>query len=138
MNRRVVAVALGLLLVGPVFAGGFGSSAPSARIPIPAREFTATVEDQGGTTVEVTSISYNGEVYVYGLNGLGQSTIMFEKIKEIRIEPSTESGKRIMFVVGREGAPMTLVVDADVPTYGQTPYGSYTINVEHIRRITFP
>lgn len=138
MKPRVLAVAAGLLLVGPVFAAGFGgSSAPPARIPAPAHDYAATVEDQSGTSVDVTQISYNGEVYVYGLVGLGQQTIPFENIKEIRIEPSTETGKRVAFVTTRDGKSVSLVVDADIPAYGKTTFGTYSITVEKIRRIAF-
>ncbi len=138
MKPRVLAVAFALLLVGPVFAAGFGTSgAPPERIPTPAHDFAATLEDQSGTTVEVTQISYNGEVYLYGLVGLGQQTVPFENIKEIRIEPSTVTGKRVAFVTTRDGKSVSLVIDSDVPAYGRTSFGTYSITVDKIRRISF-
>jgi len=65
----LAAVLGGLCVAVPVLAGGFtGADAPS-RIPIPAREFSATFEDTGGTSVSGSRVTFNGEVFVYGRYG---------------------------------------------------------------------
>lgn len=140
MRKKAVgfaAVVVGLLAVGPVFAGSFGSDAPPARIPIPAHDYAAVVEDQSGTRVDVTQVSYNGEVFIYGNLGQGQITVPFDTIKEVRFEPSTETGKRIAFVTLKDGQSVKLIVEFDVPAYGKTAFGSYSIEVDKISRISF-
>ena len=136
---RVGAVLVGLLMGGPALGAGlgFGGDVPPARIPIPARDFSAVVEDQTGVTVDVTQVSYNGEVYLYGLYGAGQVTIPFEKIREIRFEPSNEKGKRVAFATLRDASSVRVVIDDDVPAYGKTAFGTYQITVDRVRRMTF-
>jgi hypothetical protein len=137
--RRFVAIGLLLLFSGGVLANGLGGGdVPPARIPIPARDFKAIVEDQQGTRVEVTQASWNGEVFLYGNVGEGQVTVAFENIAEVRVEPSQDSEKRVAFVKLKDGQSVSVVIDADVPAYGRTPYGTYSITADKIRKIEFP
>jgi hypothetical protein len=95
------------------------------------------VEDQSGVTVEVTQVSYNGEVYLYGLFGDGQVTVPFENLQEVRFEPSNEPGKRVAFAALRDGSSVRVLVEEDIPAYGKTSFGTYQITVDKIRRISF-
>jgi hypothetical protein len=135
-----VAVALLALAVGSVgWANGFGGSdAPPARIPIPARNFSAVVEDLQGVRVPVTEVTYDGEVFLYGTFGEGQVTVPFEKIKEVRVEPTNEPTKRVAFVILADGSNVQLVIESDTLAYGRTSFGTYSIAVEKVRRIEFP
>lgn len=128
--------ALALAVAVPVLATGFGGSdSPGARIPIPARDFAAVVEDQSGIRIEVTQATYNGEVHLYGFMGEGQVTIPFEKIAEVRFEPSQAEGKLVAFVKLKDGSSVSVLVEDDTPAYGKTSFGTYTITVDKIRRI---
>lgn len=140
MRRASIALVVGLFTFGGVaFGAGFGGSdAPPARIPVPAREFAATVMDNSGVKMDVTQVSYNGEVFLYGLVGEGQVTVPFESIKSVRFEPSTEANKRIAFIILKDGKDVTIVVDDDVPAYGKTSFGTYSITVDKIKSIDFP
>ncbi len=142
MRRGLVAfVALGLALgaVGPALANGFGmGDAPPSRIPIPAKSFAAVVEDQSGVRVSVTDVTYNGEVFLYGTFGEAQVTIPFDRIREVRIEPTNTVTKRVAFVVLADGTNVQVIVESDTPTYGRTSFGTYSIPVEKVRRIEFP
>ena len=136
--RRTAVVVLVALLAGQAFAAGFGGSdAPPARIPVPAHDFAATVMDNSGVRVEVTQVSYNGEVFVYGRVGEGQVTVPFTTIASVRFEPSTEANKRIAFIVMRDGTSVNVVVEDDVPAYGRTSYGTYSITTDKIKVIEF-
>lgn len=139
MRRPALIAALfGVALAGPVLAGGFGSGdSPPARIPVPARDYAAVVQDMSGTRVEVTQVSYNGEVFLYGLVGQGQVTVPFDSIHTVRFEPSTETGQRVAFVTLADGKTVNVVVDADLPAYGKTAWGTYSITVDKIRQIEF-
>lgn len=136
--RRTAVVVLFALLATRAFATGFGGSdAPPARIPVPAHEFAATVMDNSGVKVDVTQVSYNGEVFVYGLVGEGQVTVPFEAMASVRFEPSTEANKRVAFIVMRDGTSVNVVVDDDIPAYGRTSYGTYSITTDKIKVIEF-
>ena len=100
--------------------------------------FTATVEDTSGTVVSVERVTYNGEVFLYGNLGEAQVTIPFERITEARVEPHPDKDKVKVMAVLKDADPVTIVVEHDMPCYGATPFGNYKIEVEKVRRITFP
>lgn len=129
-----------LVLTAPtvVLATGFGGSDAPTRIPVPARVFSATVMDISGTEVSVTRVSFNGEVAIYGLVGEAQVSVPFEKIAEVRVEPSGDPDTRVALVRLHTGESVRVVVEHDVPCYGDAAFGHYRIDADKIRRITFP
>lgn len=130
---------LALLLTVPVVAWGTGiggSDAPT-RIPVPARPFGATVEDMAGQVVELTSVTFDGEVVVAGKLGEADVAVPFEKIADVRIEPTGVEDTRIAFVKLRDGTSVKLTVDHDVPCFGATSFGNYKIELARLRKITF-
>ena len=139
MRHTLLPALLGLLLAVPVmaWATGFGGDSPPSRIPVPARDFSATVEDHGGVVVEVDRASYNGEVFLYGKIGAAQVTIPFEKIKEITFAPHEAKDTRAATATTHDGQVITVLVDDDTLCYGRTTYGNYSIEVENLRRIRF-
>ena len=134
---------LPLLLIGAlaaptvVLATGFGGDSPPTRIPVPARVFSAVVEDLSGTSVEITRVSFNGEVYLYGLVGEGQVSVPFEKISTVRVELMQDEGKRVALATLTTGETVRLVVESDLPWYGDAVFGHYKIDVAKVRKITF-
>lgn len=135
MRRLLLCVALTVPVAA--FATGFGGDDPPTRIPVPAKIHAATVEDISGAAVEVTRISYNGEVNLYGLVGEGQVAIPFERIAEVRIELTDRKDKRIAFTKLRDGTSVKVIVDDDVPCYGEAAFGFYKIEISKVRRIRF-
>ncbi len=134
----VLLLAVAVSSAGVSWASGFGGSdAPPARIPVPARDFRATVEDQSGVRIVVSQISFDGEVFLFGRIGEGQATVPFEKIKDARFEPAPTAEHRIAFVTLTDGSTTRLQVAHDVPTYGKTSFGTYSIPVDKLRKIEF-
>lgn len=132
----------GAASLGAAHATGFGGSDAPTRIPVPARVFRATVEDVSGTVVEVSRVTFDGEVHVVGRVGEGQAAVHFERIAELTVEPTGDDGTRIVYVKLRDAAPgeaerVKVVVDHDVPCYAEAAFGNYRIDVERIRRVTF-
>jgi hypothetical protein len=140
MRRFVLAllVIVGASGAGVAWATGLGGTDAPTRIPVPAKPFSATVEDRSGTIVTVSSATFDGEVFLFGTLGEAQVTVPFEKIKEIRFEPASDAGSLVAYAVLHAGEPVRVVVDNDVPCYGETAFGFYKIEVKSIRRITFP
>ena len=133
-----VLAALALLTVAaPVLGNGFGGDSPPSRIPIPARPFTATVEDSGGTTVDVSSVTWNGEVFLYGELGEGQITVPFEKVDYATVKLHTNE-KVLVTAMMHDTTSVTFTVDEDLLCYGKTVFGNYQIEVSKLRRIDFP
>jgi hypothetical protein len=135
--RRLAPLALLVLLVPVALATGIGGPEAPTRIPIPARDVTATVEDKGGMKVLLTRFSFNGEVFLYGTVGDGQVTVPFEKITGAVVKPSKTPKKMDVVATLKDGSSVTLVADDDLLVYGQTPYGYYQIKTEDLRGIAF-
>lgn len=138
MQRRSgLLVLVALLVPAVVQATGFGGDNPPSRIPVPAREFSARVEDHGGVAVDVDRVSYNGEVFLYGTLGLAQVTLPFESLARVDFTPSDDADKRTATAHTVDGRSLTITVEHDTPCYGRTKFGNYSIEVEDLRRIEF-
>lgn len=123
---------LGLLAASPARAGLFGNDAPG-RIPVPAREFHARVEDRAGVVTELDHVTFDGEVYVFGTVGLAQVTVPFETIRRLEIAPGPDDDHVIARVFTKAGETWEVVVDEDRPVYGRAAFGNYRIDVSRIR-----
>lgn len=138
MTRLQQLVALGLLtLPAMAVATGFGSDNPPSRIPIPAKDFSATVEDHGGVVVKVDRVTWNGEVFLYGTIGAAQVTVPFGTIRRVELLASAVKGKRTAKIEMRDGQRVEIQVNDDTPCYGRTKFGNYSIEAESIRFVTF-
>lgn len=138
MRRPGLLLGTLILLLPPLaWATGFGGDAPPSRIPIPARDFSARVVDNGGTEMVVDRVSYNGEVFLYGNIGAAQVTIPFEKITTVTFGPHEKEDTRTATATMKDGQSITVLVDDDILCYGKTKFGNYSIEVEELRTITF-
>jgi hypothetical protein len=133
MRRAVVAGVVGF---GAMFAAVAWSGAP-ARIPIPAADHTVTIEDAAGVVIEVRRATFDGEVFFYGDLGEAQVTVPFERLRELRVEPSDVVGKVVLFGVLKDGTTVRMLSDDDKPCYGEASFGNYRIEVGKLRRVTF-
>ncbi len=138
LSVRPSIVLVGLALLPAVaIATGFGSDNPPSRIPVPARNFAATVEDHGGVVVEVERVTWNGEIFFYGTIGAAQVTVPFESVRSAAFKPSAAAGKREAIFTLRSGETVQIRVDDDTPCYGRTRFGNYAIEADQIRSIRF-
>ena len=136
--RRWTAAAL--IAAGSAFAltavaGGLtGSDAPS-RVPVPAKEFTGTVHDRAGVEVTINRLTFNGEVFFYGVLGEAQVTVPFERVQSIRIEPSDTDNYVVLFATLRDGSTARILVEDDQPVYGVAAFGNYSVEIEDVRSL---
>lgn len=121
-------------LAAPAHAGLFGSDAPG-RIPVPARVFSAEVEDVGGTVVRIDRVTFDGEVYVFGTLGKAQVTVPFEDIAEILFTPGDDADHRVAECRLRSGESWKVVVETDRPFYGRAAFGNYRLDAADARRV---
>jgi len=136
LTAGLLAAPGGLLSTPGLANGVMGADAPS-RIPKPARSFSATFIDVGGTEVQGTSkVTFNGEVFLYGRYGAGQVTVPFERISEVRIEKAKDPLKRTAIVTLNDGSdPVRIVVEDDTAWYAHTRFGNYKAEVRELAKI---
>lgn len=136
--RFLAMMGVGVLALGGVtaWAGGvIGSDAPG-RVPVPADEFTATIHDNAGVEITINRVTFNGEVFFYGVLGEAQVTIPFSKVASVRIEPSDSQNQVVLFATLKDGQSARILVDDDQPIYGVAPFGNYSIEVQKVRSLT--
>lgn len=133
---RHLFLALSLLLATPASAGLFGSDAPG-RIPVPARDVSASVEDVDGVRTELTRFTFDGEVYFFGELGKAQVTVAFEDVDQVRFEATDDPDWRLAVVKLKAGDEVRLKVEHDRPLFGRAVFGNYKIEAEDVRVVEF-
>lgn len=139
----LAAAAFAALIGGGVFgsaalAGGLGGDTGPSRIPVPAKELTATLTDRTGTEVTLDRFTMNGEVFVYGKLGAGQVSLTFEKLARVDFGDSTEEHVRTATATLRDGSTVSIGVEDDQVFYGRAPWGLYQIEAIDVASIAFP
>ena len=124
-----------LLLAAPAVAGLFGGNDAPGRIPVPARDFSAVVEDRGGVRTELQRVSYDGEVYLFGTLGAAQVTVPFEEIDVVGFEPTDDPDTVTAVVRTIAGETVRIQVEADRPVYGKTHFGNFKIASSDVRQL---
>ena len=135
MRWRWFAVVGALAVGASAWAGGvMGTDAP-ARVPVPAAQFTALVNDKAGVELSIDRTTFNGEVFFYGVLGEGSVTIPFDRVASARFEPSQTQGKVVLFATMLDGQTARILVDDDLPLYGVAPFGNYSIEAGDLRSV---
>lgn len=137
VRRRVIGFGYLMILVPFLFGMGmFGQPAAREDVPATKDRFDATVEDLEGVVVQVTNISYDGELYFPVYRGKGLVTIPFRKILAFELGEK-QQGRREVKVSFRDETTETFWVDEDILFLGKVSYGTYQIQVKDIRRLEF-
>jgi hypothetical protein len=103
---------------------------------VPSREYLGAVVDRAGNRVELSRITWGGEVFVFGEHAGGQMAIPFDKLTEVRVERGADEDHAVASVTTRDGAQVKLTVDADTLVYGATSYGAnFQIEIEDLGRL---
>jgi hypothetical protein len=122
-----------ILLCLPLLLGmGAQGGTPLDKIPIPEKKFKAVFIDQSDVTTECINVSIEGSTALQGKIGEGIYTISFDNIREIVFRQKSEKlyGQLKM----RDGSSMELNIGKDKKIFGQTPYGTYQIRINDLKK----
>ena len=137
VGRRVICFGYLMILVPFLFGMGmFGQPAAREDVPVTKERFDATVEDLEGVVVQVTHVSYDGELYFPVYRGKGLVTIPFRKIRAFELGEK-EQDRREVKVTFQDETSETFWVDEDLLFLGKVSYGTYQIQAKDIRRLEF-
>lgn len=126
-----------MILVPFLFGMGmFGQPAARQEAPITEQRFDATVEDLEGVVVQVTHVSYDGELYLPVYQGKGLVTISFQKIRAFEMGTKDKARREVKITFQDETSGM-FWVDEDLLFLGKVPYGTYQIQAKDILRLEF-
>jgi hypothetical protein len=116
--------------------GMFGQPAAREEVPVTKERFDATVEDLEGVVVQLTHVSYDGELYLPVYRGKGLVTIPFRKIRSFELGEKEQSRREVK-VSFRDETRETFWMEEDILFLGSVSYGTYQIQAKDILRLEF-
>jgi hypothetical protein len=126
----VIVLAVFIVLTGMGGTGGF------ERAPRVEKNFAVTVTDASGRKIEGEKFSWEGRIHIAGYLGMAQVTMPFDRIRELAVG---EKKERKVPVTARllDGTETSFDVDAKARCFGEAPFGSFMLQMDEIKTITF-
>ena len=126
----VIVLAAFTLLTAMGGSGGF------ERAPRVEKNYAVVVIDGSGNKIEGEKFSWEGRIHFAGYLGMAQVTTPFEKIKELTV---AEKRDRKVKVIARltDGTETNFEVDAKSRCYGEASFGSFMLQMDEIKTVTF-
>lgn len=122
-----------MLAIPFIMGMGAGSGNITSNIPIPDKNFSATIVDSEDVTTKVSRITFDGKTYLAGIRGNTVVTIPFEKIDSIKVEKS-EGNKKVKAIVTLKGdGTLNMTVEGKTPCYGSADFGNVRIEFKDIK-----
>ena len=132
-NIRILVLCALLLSLPLLMAMGMGGSEAPTRIPEPKANYTVTLTDMGGTTVELSHFSIEGVVFVAGGMGRGELAVPFDQVKDVLIRSKDGELKAELSLA--EGKTVAITLKGSLKATGKTAYGNYRIPLDEVSRI---
>jgi len=111
------------------------SSKKANNIPVPAKNFNATVIDRDAFETTGTKISIDGEIFLTLTRGVGTYYIPFEKIKHIEFGSISDNWVNASVKLVDADEPIQGQVDGFLPCYGETSFGKFELKLKNIKKI---
>jgi hypothetical protein len=106
------------------------------RVPRVDRNFTVSVTDSTGHTLQGEKFSWEGRIRFSGYMGAADVNLPFEKIREVVIGEKKDRKVRVTARL-HDGSDAVFDLDADSRCYGEAGFGSFMLPVSDIRSISF-
>lgn len=133
--KRLYAALLVMFAIPFVMGMGTGSGNITHRIPIPDKNFSATITDSEGVSTRVSQISFDGRAYLTASRGSSTVTIPFEKIASVQIGKTEENKKVSASITLKNGGTLNIMVEGAMPCYGVADFGNVKIEFRDIRKV---
>ncbi len=133
--KRITAVAFMLIAIPFVLGmGGLVGNTTSETIPRPEKKFSAIFVDQNDVLTECSEVSIEGKTFLEGKRGKGEYTVPFENIHAVAF--FLEGGELTIEITLKEKKEtIALVTKKNFTAYGRTPYGTYRIKLENLKKL---
>lgn len=127
-----------LFTASHVFAMG-GDSIEERDIPLPAKNYSVTIQDVKGVTTDASRVSWNGKIYFQGKRGESLTTVSFSKVKKVTIlrKEKTPKGSIATDILLTSGDTIRLYMESTSKCFGETSFGKFEIYLQDLRNIEF-
>ncbi len=127
-----------LVLFSAFFLQGLGGGDDSEQVPLPTKNFQATIIDQVGTNFNVSRLSWTGKNIIKAKYGKSTIQVPFEKIQSIKLIDGDPSSPFILAqIIIKSGNRYQVQLDRLTKVFAETEFGSLEIFVQDISEITF-
>ena len=133
--KRLYTALLVVFAIPFILGMGAGSGNITHKIPIPDKNFSATITDSEGISTRVSQISFDGRAYLTAARGSSTVTIPFEKVATIQIGKPEENKKVSASITLKNGGTLNIVVEGGMPCYGVADFGNVKIEFRNIRKV---
>jgi hypothetical protein len=134
MHRRKITSLL--ILAAFILLTGMGGTGGLERAPRVEKNFDVTIIDMTGNKIDGNKFSWEGRIQFSGYMGMAQVTIPFERIKVISVGENRERKVRVTATL-LDGTETSFDVDAKSHCYGEASFGSFVLEMDEIKTITF-
>lgn len=124
------------LLVLAILLTAMGGKGDLERAPRVEKNFSVMVTDISGNRIDGEKFSWEGRIHFSGYVGMAQVTIPFERVKDLSM--GEKKDRRVKVTVHlSDGNETVFDVAADARCYGEAGFGSFMLQMDEIRTITF-
>jgi hypothetical protein len=106
------------------------------RVPRVDRNFSVSVTDSTGHTLQGEKFSWEGRIRFSGFIGAAEVNLPFEKIKEVTMGEKKDRKVRVTARL-QDGSDAVFDLDANSRCYGEAGFGSFMLPVSDIRSVSF-
>ncbi len=135
MLKRCSSMLLLLSLFALLTAMG-GKGGGFERVPRVDRNFSVTVTDSTGHTIQGDKFSCEGRIRFSGYMGAADVNLPFEKVKELTVGEKKDRKVRVTAKL-QDGGEAVFDLDADSRCYGEAVFGSFMLTISEIKSISF-
>jgi len=127
-----------LFLSGELLALG-GDASSEKTIPLPKKNYSVVITDGQNVKTAASRISWDGKIYIQGRRGDALTTIPFEKLVRVEIQPGKKAtlGSVLTTITLKSGETIKLQIKSNSKCFGETSYGQFEIYLRDIRIIVF-
>lgn len=141
-NAPGAGLPLGALLLAALLLMGLGNGGDATRsnIPVPERNYTVTIADRQGRSLEAERFTWEGKVFFKANFGAAAVTLPFEKLSELTLQHQADAGSPELIAASallKTGETVQVTLERTSKCFGTTRFGDYEIFIKDVGSIKF-
>ncbi|MDH4247545.1 MAG: hypothetical protein OEW39_06995 [Deltaproteobacteria bacterium] len=120
--------------------GGGGGDAEGSQVPLPARNYTVTITDTTGNSVQAARFTWEAKTFFRARYGNATVSLPFDKIASLQANPGAKAAATDWLpatVTLETGEKIEVSLERSSKCYGETKFGGYEIYFKDVASIAF-
>ena len=134
---------LALLLALPWLLGmngGGSGDAEGSQVPLPARNYTVTIQDASGNSLAASRFTWEGKTFFRARYGSATVSLPFDKIASVKANPggvAASTNWSPATVTLKTGETIEISLERSSKCFGETKFGGYEIYMKDVASLKF-